>query len=267
MKKILIGMLVFAGLVGCSENEQATYSDSKAFVAFQSSVYDLKIPLDASKTIDLVLEASNVVDYDRTYQVAILESETDANPATYSFPSTFTIPAGSYTGVLVVSGVDGGLVDANVKKLTLIVSGFAENESFDTDKVVVNVVEFCPVILDEFLGGFSSTTFWNGENVNEVVEGTEPNTLVIEDFFTDDVDNPGFTFTYDPDNNNNIVFEERSTGYFSAANNGFIWIRMSTNSANVSSVDACTGRIGIWVNYYIPGVGSYGDQNEVFVKL
>lgn len=265
MKKFLIILIIFIGLVGCSEEEQAKYNDSKAFVSFQSNVYDLKIPLDSSKDLPLVLESSNIVDYDRTYQVSIVDSETDANPATYSLPSTVTIPGGSYTGNLIISGTDGGLVDANVKKLTLTISGFQSNESFDTDKLVINIVEFCPVILDEFLGGFSSETWWNGPNVNEVIAGAEPNTLEITDFFTDDSVNPNLKFTYDPDNNNAINFVERPTGFVGAQ--GPIWARISSSPSNVSSVDACTGRIGIWINYFIPDVGSYGDKNEVFVKL
>lgn len=266
MKKILLGFMALTTLIGCSDLEDVKYDDSQAFVAFQRTVYDLKIPLNSTKALDVIFEASNKVDFDRTYQLEIVATETDANPATYTFPSTMTIPANSYTGTLTINGTDGGLVDANVKKLTLRVLGLGDNESTDSDKVIINILEFCPVVVDEFVGDFSSTTFWNGPGVHVVSENGE-NAFVIEDFFTDDAENSGFEFTYDPENNNTISFEERNTGYFSAANGGYIWIRMSTNSANVSSVDACTGKIGIFVNYFIPSVGSYGDQNEVFTKL
>ena len=264
MKKILIGFMALTALIGCSDLEDVKYNDSQAFVAFQRNVYDLKVPLNSTKALDLLFEASNKVDFDRTYQLEIVATETDANPATYTLPSTVTIPANSYTGTLTITGTDGGLVDVNVKKLTLRVSGLNENESTDSDKVVINILEFCPVVVDEFVGDFSSNTFWNGPAVHTVSENGE-NALAIEDFFTDDAENPDWEFTYDAENNNNISFDERNTGFFSSANGGFIWVRMTSGS--VSNIDACTGKITIYATYFIPNVGSYPPATETFTKL
>lgn len=266
MKNFIITLLAFVALVGCSAEDQAKYDESQAFVAFKSNLYDLKVPINSSNTVDLVLQASNKVSTARTYNVEIIAAETDANPATYSFPATFTIPADSYTGVLTVTGTDNSLVDANVKKLTLKITGFGGNESFDKDIVVVNIVEFCAVDINAFTGLFNATSWWAGSGINEIIQGPSANTLAIVDFFDDDAVNPDFVITFDPNNNNKVTFVDRNTGSYSAVNGGFIWARMSAVASNVSSVDACTGRVSLWVNYYIPGVGAFGDKNEVFVK-
>lgn len=265
MKKFILIFAVALGMAGCTADDQATYSDDKAFIAFKSNVYDLKVPINASNSVDLVLQASNKVSTDRTYSVELITSETDANPATYSFPATFTIPANSYTGNLTVTGTDNSLVDANIKKLTLKVSGYGVNESFDSDRVVVNIVEFCAVDLATFLGDFSSNTWWAGPAVNEVIAGDTTNSLKIVNFFSDNAVAPDFILTYDPNNNNKVTFAEVYTGV--TTGQGPIYARMSTVPSNVSLVDACTGKLSLWVNYYIPNVGGYGDKNEVFIQL
>lgn len=264
MKKLILILGVFAALVGCSADEQATYQDSQAFVGFITSSVDLKVPINSSTSVDLVLRASNKSSVARTYNVSVIETETDANIATYSFPATFTIPADSYTGNLTITGTDNNLIDSTIRKITLQVSGFGANESFDNNKAVINMVEFCAVNPVTFSGDFSSNTWWAGVNVNEVVAGSTANTLSIKDFFSDNAASPDFKITYDPNNNNRVTFTEVFTGYTGAQ--GPIFARMSTNAANVSSVDACTGRVNLWVNYFIPNVGSYGDKNEIFIK-
>jgi hypothetical protein len=265
MKKLILILGVFAALVGCSADEQATYQDSQAFIGFISSSVDLKVPINSSSSVDLVLRASNKSSVARTYNVSLIAAETDANIATYSFPATFTIPAGSYTGNLTITGTDNNLIDSRIRKITLQISGFGANESFDNNKAVINMVEFCAVNPVTFSGNFSSNTWWiGGPSVNQVVAGSAANTLSIKGFFSDNAARPDFNITYNPNNNNRVTFTEVFTGYTVA--NGPIWARMSTNAANVSSVDACTGRVNLWVNYFIPNVGSYGDKNEIFIK-
>lgn len=268
MKKFILIFAVALGMAGCTADDQATYSDDKAFIAFKSNVYDLKVPINASNSVDLVLQASNKVSTDRTYSVELITSETDANPATYSFPATFTIPANSYTGNLTVTGTDNSLVDANIKKLTLKVSGYGVNESFDSDRVVVNIVEFCAVDLATFSGDFISSTWWAApsvNNVNEVIAGDTPNSLKIVNFFSDNAVAPDFILTYDPNDNNKVTFADTYTG--ASITQGQIWARMSV-APNTSSVDACTGKINLWIKYYIKGTTlEYSDKNEIFTKL
>lgn len=259
MKKFLILIFAATAFVSCSDIEGVTYNDSQAYVAFSEPVYNVRVPLDSSISLEAEIVASNKVDYDRTYQLTLLESETDANPATYVIPSTVTIPANSYVGVVTITGTDNGLVDSNVKKLTLTIGGYAENESTDLDKVVFNIFEFCPVVVDEFVGDFLSVTWWNdGESVQVISEGSAPNTLVIEGFYSED-----FVITYDPLNNNNVTFDEMYTGVTIAQ--GEIWATLGDAE---SYIDACTGNITLSINYYIKGTTlGWGDQNEVWTKL
>lgn len=265
MKKLFILLISVATFVSCSDPEAVTYNDSKTFVGFENDVYNLGIPRDLSTTIDIKFASSSVSSVVRTYNVSVINEVSDADPRTYSVPATFTIPANSRFGTLTISGTDGGLVDATVKKFVLKISGFGPKETADSDILTIYVFEFCPVDPDTFPGLFSSTTWWNGPGaVDEVIMGAAEGSIEVVNFFSDDAANPNFVIKYDV--NNKITFTERNTGYFDALNGGFRWARLSTDPTKVSEIDACTGRITVWVNYFIPNIGSFGDKQEVFIK-
>jgi len=64
-----------------------------------------------------------------------------------------------------------------------------------------------------------------------------------------------------------VTFAPQNTGYFVAQYNGYIWARMSTDATQVSSFNPCTRTMKVYVNYYIPNVGSYGNKEEVFTGI
>lgn len=270
MKKVILIFLSFLALTGCTPDEQAKYNEEKAFLGFIRSVYDLKVPINSSNSVDLVLRASNKSSEARTYNVEVISTETDANPLTFSVPATITIPAESYTGTLTVTGTDNNLVDANIKKITIRVTGFDANESFDSDRVVINMVEFCAINPATFVGDFTSSNFYNDgtPTVYEVVAGSAPNTLRIINFFPESPTDKDLVITYNPNDNNRVSFATRALGV--NFGNGPVSIRMSTVAANVSSIDACTNKISLWIEYYLPNTNqTYGASgyNEVFTKL
>ena len=267
MKKFILSLVVIAVLASCSADEQATYQDDLAYVGFVSSAVDLKVPINSTSSVDLVLRASNKSNVARTYNVAVIAAQTDANSATYSFPATFSIPADSYTGTLTVTGTDNNLINATIKKLTLKISGFGTNESFDNDKVVINIVEVCPVNSANFPGNFSSANFYNDgiSTVYQVVAGTQANTFIIRNFF-EGATSPDLTITYDP-SNNRVSFVPKALGI--DFGNGPVSIRVPTSGSNFSSIDGCTGRISLWIEYWLPNTNQTyraAGYNEIFAK-
>ncbi|WP_447634941.1 hypothetical protein [Flavobacterium microcysteis] len=262
MKKLFILLISVASFISCSDPDEVTYSGNPTFVGFEQNVYNLRVPRDLSLTQDIKFASSSVSSVARTYNVTILSDVSDADPATYSIPTTFTIPANERFGILRVTATDNNLIDATVKKVVLKLSGLGEKETTDSEILSIFIYEFCPIVVSEFSGLFDAETWLRqGGSTHQIDGGTAENTLIIDDFFLDS--NPDFVITYD--DNNKVTFASRKTGRLYQGND--IYARMSTSSAQVSEIDACTGRITLWVEYYVPALnGTFGVMQEVFQK-
>jgi hypothetical protein len=264
MKNYLFFTTLLLFCLGCSEVEEVKYEADKTFLAYKKTVYDLPVAINSSSTVDIEFLSSSISSSARTYNLTVVPAETDANALTYSIPATFTIPANQYKGVFTITGTDNNLVTASIKKLTIKVTGLGATESIDNDKLPINIFEVCPFSVANFSGVFTSNTWWiGGASSNDVVAGPVANSIQINDFFSDNVASPNFILKYNA--NNVITFDDLDTGYVQPGQ-GLIRARMSTVATNVSTIDACNNRVSVWVNYYIPGVGSYGDKLEVFTK-
>lgn len=264
MKKFFILLVSVASFVSCSDVDGVTYNGGSTYLAFEASTYNLPVVVNSSSTVDLKFVASSKSNVARTYNLSVVTEESNADPLTYSVPATLTIPANSYEGIVTITGTDNGLLDFVIKKLVIEVSGLNATESTDTEKITVNVYEVCPLVIDDFVGAFDSTTFWLGSATVDIIEGTAANTLEIVDFFEDSATAPNFVLNYDADNN--VTFTDRNTGFYSTVNGGFIWVRMAPVASGTSKIDPCTNKITLWATYYIPNVGSYPVAQEVFTK-
>lgn len=262
MKKLFILLISVASFISCSDPDEVTYSGNPTFVGFEQNVYNLRVPRDLSLTQDIKFASSSVSSVARTYTVTIMSDVSDADPATYSIPTTVTIPANERFGILRVTATDNNLIDATVKKVILKLSGLGAKESTDSEILSIFIYEFCPIVVDEFSGLFDAETWLrSGGSTHLITGGTEENTLVIDDFFLNS--DPDFVITYDE--NNKVTFPERITGRLYQGN--AIHARMSSSSAQVSEIDACTGKITLWIEYWVPALnGTFGVMQEVFQK-
>lgn len=150
--KLLLLSLIFTA---CEDVEPAIYNgapEEGTFLSFSRNLYTLPIVRDADGSAVITLNSSTVSNVDRVYNLDIDEAASTANTSTYVFPSTITIPAGSYQGFATVTGTDGGLVDDEVKTVVFSISNIT-NEDFDQNLVTLNVVEVCP-LLDDFTGQY-----------------------------------------------------------------------------------------------------------------
>lgn len=153
--KTLAVALLFAS---CGEADTAVYkgsSSDQTFLSFSSEFYSLPVEVNDDGSVDVILNSSTASDADRTYNVSIVTAETTADPATYNLPSTVTIPAGAYQGVLRITGQDAGLEESTV--LTIILDGLGEDVAFDSNKAVINVQQVCPVDPTKFVGDYLLT--------------------------------------------------------------------------------------------------------------
>ncbi len=194
MKKIIIPLLVTLSFIfhSCSETESPIYDGSQTLVYFDSTSSRLEIVIDESGSIDLTIGASTLSSSDRTVNVSIDEASTTADPAMYSFNSTVTIPANSYTGTLTLNGVDVGLTTAGVTiglKIDSIEGGIASTRLHQ-----ITMVEICPIPED----------FMVGDYLIEQQSGVGPFSSIVSVFDVQTVTIPGdgtireFDFLYSP---------------------------------------------------------------------
>ena len=131
------------------------------------------------------------------------------------------------------------------------------------DSFTVNVSLSCTV--DTFVGQFESNTYWNGPSVNEIVIDDSANTLRIEGFWTDN--GTDLLFNYNPDTFV-VTVPQQPTGFFYQGDaNQEVYARPSVAAGLVSSFNPCSRVLTLHINYWVPGVGSFGDKVEVFTGI
>lgn len=159
MKNIFNFLFLAAIFTSCEDVEPTLYNgtlEEGTFISFSRTRYALPIERDATGTLNIIVNASSVSSVDRTYNVELIPSTSlsAANPATYSFPGTVTIPAGQYQGVLVVTGQDNDLVTEEVKEFRIRLTG-VNDANIDQDIAIVEVFEVCALQdEDQFLGNY-----------------------------------------------------------------------------------------------------------------
>lgn len=155
MKTVFKLLLVAVLFTSCGEADTAIYkgnADSdQTLLSFAQNVYSLPIEVDNVGSVDVVINSSTKSDADRVYTISTVAEGTTADPATYNVPTTVTIPAGSYQGVLTITGQDEGLEESTVLILELTAN---DGEILPSNRITVNVQQVCPVDESLFVGQY-----------------------------------------------------------------------------------------------------------------
>lgn len=162
--KILPFFILVAFISSCEDNEGAVHHEDISkftLLSFDQSAYRLNVIIDSVGTLTVPFRASALSSVDRTYNIEFIEDGSIADPLTYNLPSTVTIPANEYSGDLVITGQDLGLVDLTPKPFVFKVTGLGESEFIDDDTITINVVEVCPLYSD-FTGNYILTPISSG---------------------------------------------------------------------------------------------------------
>lgn len=114
----------------------------------------------------------------------------------------------------------------------------------------------CPVT--SFVGVFAAkpSLFSSGWDV-EVVQGSEPNTLIVKDYITD-----GYDIVLKYNDAGNVTFAQQATGY-NHSQYGPVSIRMASDNTP-STVNFCSRTMNLRVNYVV-AAGSFGQATDTFV--
>lgn len=209
--------------------------------------YGVTAPSNSANTVSLVVDTENSTAIEGTDFVIVTPTD--------------ELAAGETTGEFQIKFLEDGATQEGKKVVFKLQSATLENAIF-SQTYTFNVSLTCPV--EGFLGEFAATTWWLGDSEHEIIATEDvPNQFRVKDFWEDNSDAPDFILNYNPDTFA-ITFPEQSTGYEYSAGK-FIYAKQSTTIA--SSFNPCTRVMHVGVYYYIPGVGNYGDKDELFTGI
>lgn len=125
----------------CDEEIGAIFDadNGGTLVAFASPTADLPIEINSTGTLTVPINVTTRSSSDRTFMVSVVDGST-ANPNAYSFSNQVIVPAGQFTGDLVISGVDD-MVETTPESLILSISGGDSSGP----NITINVFQVCPV--------------------------------------------------------------------------------------------------------------------------
>ncbi|WP_299437898.1 hypothetical protein [uncultured Aquimarina sp.] len=149
MKKYFLITLLMTIILSSCEEDKIIFDGSQTLIAFSSNMVDLPIEIDATGSIDVTVNVTTLSTSERTFNVTVVEDETTAGAASYSFGS-IVVPPNAYNGILTINGVDDN-VTTTPEKLVLKIS---EGSDFitPTENLTVNVFQVCPVDESLFTG-------------------------------------------------------------------------------------------------------------------
>jgi hypothetical protein len=178
--KIAILSLVVVAFFGCDQDDNINTTfdnvNGQSLVAFAGSSSDLAVVIDGTGTVNVQIEVSTVSDADRTVTVSV-DEESTAAAENYSLVSnSVTIPAGSYSGLLTINGVDNSVEPQAETILLNIQDSTANNAVLSTTQHTVNIFQVCPVPGDFLVGSYLLT-----DNGNENFGIDVPVTISVVD--------------------------------------------------------------------------------------
>lgn len=118
MKNFLFLLVLFTVLItfnNCTDEPTAPQTN---YITFSSKTYSTSVDVGASKTFDITVFTANVTGNDRSFDI-ILDPTSTAAAASFTLPSTVTIPAGTNEGKLSIALTDTNLgIGVNTLKLS-----------------------------------------------------------------------------------------------------------------------------------------------------
>lgn len=258
-KYFVAAALGTASIVSCSvedrfveDTSQVYFTDNELTRAVSSVVpyadveipYALTTPADGNHTVNLV--------YDPQFSNAVPTTD-------FEILSGDEISSGEVTGTLKLR-IFSNNASSEGKIANFKISSSSLSNLKDQGSLKLQLLKTCP--LNTFTGSFANTMGWwsPGQVVDIVEDPNVPNKLIAVNFFGNGTDLP---LTYDPVSYV-ITVPDMFTG--DSTGQGEVRIRTSQDGAK-SSFNSCTRTVKLFVNYYIAGVGAYGNYEERFIGL
>ncbi len=154
MKKLIIPFLAVMTLVftSCDPTESPIYDGSQTLAYFDGTSARLEVEINQTGSITVPVGVSTLSSSDRTITVTATAAST-ATAGQYSFNSSVTIPANSYSATFDVTGIDDGLTTAGVN-LTLAIDT-VEGGAPSPRTYSITIIEICPIPATYFQGDYA----------------------------------------------------------------------------------------------------------------
>lgn len=162
MKKItqlLFLLLTLTFFVSCEEDTPTPLGTN--YVTFESTSYTFGVDIGSSNTREVKVYAANITGSARTIGVSVVASGTTADPASYTVPTSVTIPANSNVGTLSIT-----VSDTNISSTgeTIEIAFDAVAGQFSGANIVLSVRQVCPtnpIELEITFDNYSGETSWD----------------------------------------------------------------------------------------------------------
>lgn len=182
MKKYIILFLVslsFLAFTGCEETAEPKITDYN-YVAFSDSEVDLKVDKGSTSSATYTVGVSTTSSSERTFNIVIDQAMTDADPASYTMPSSVTIPANSNSGSFTIDVVDVNIISSKVLVLKL-----EEQDGLiigNQNQFVINLLRVC---VSDLAGNYTYSN-GNGKAATVVKTGEGKYTVSGDNAFGSD---------------------------------------------------------------------------------
>ncbi len=210
LKKYSFIAIITLSLLGCEDNELVSINTKsgsiQTFIKFSKSTSPLDVNFDTGVgSIEVGLDVSTASDTDRTVNLSLVS--TDAPDGSFSFPSTVTIPAGSYNTSFVVEGVKVNDLTTATNQINIKIDSFTDsNTNISSSNHTVEIKLVCPIgdlykgnyrITVNSPGVFGAGTYGADGTVVELREGATPTQRVFDaDYFNDSRFNREFILNF-----------------------------------------------------------------------
>ena len=167
MKKIIFLLVSLLAFYGCDGDDQD--QNSIDFVSFESTSYDFGVDLQSSNSNDIKIYTTLISNVERVFSINIETDLSTADPASYTVPTSVSVPANSNEGAFTVNVSD---LNIGVEGETLVLSFTNEAGLFIGDPITFNIKQICPypeTQLDITFDGFPEEQYWELYDSNDVL--------------------------------------------------------------------------------------------------
>lgn len=219
MKKLIskvVALVLFSGmLTACGEqdNVQLDVDSAQSVVGFNTLSSNLPAwaPELPQYTLEVIVGATNRVNYDREVVIDINEELTDALPAEYTIDqSSLVIPAGDFVAKIKIRAFYNEIPPLVKHKLVFDLVSVEGQDILLTDKNrhVVSLFRACPIERDNFTGTYEAIE--DGDTANsyyvESTPGTAANELLLSNVWNVDPESVTHVFLGSDVANPNIIW-------------------------------------------------------------
>jgi len=195
MKKIIYHILVILSIFtfnNCSDEVEGTKDIN--YISFEGTAIDMVVNKNSTVDREIKVYTTQFSSSVRTFNI-VVDTLTTADPASYDVPASGTIPANSNVGSFTVNISD---VNISSNGEELILKFESQNDLFTGDDLTINMIRFCPLVIDDFLGDFIITEAGYGDYSTTItLDASVPNRIWITNFW--DWTNDLAYYDFDPE--------------------------------------------------------------------